>query len=212
MFVSDAARNFTLQMRPVWSLPSVLVGCMQNSWDRQPIVHDDEAGRVALNPATHQLRKNFIFNKNWLGTTNSGYSVDYDDGSSQYNATSNFLVYGAFKVRDGINRAHSHNIIYGKPADYQCDGFNSTSMEYNTIIGVNGGAVSYGCVGKAFGAKGSYNSVKQNWNKYYGSGLSACGMSLAQLQAAGYDTDSTLSPNISVPEIMSMAKAMLFTP
>ena len=25
-------------------------------------------------------------------------SVDYDDGSSQYNATSNFLVYGAFKV------------------------------------------------------------------------------------------------------------------
>ena len=31
---------------------------------------------------------------------NSGYSVDYDDGSSQYNATSNFLVYGAFKVRE----------------------------------------------------------------------------------------------------------------
>ena len=70
-------------------------------------------------------------------------------------------VDGAFKVRDGINRAHSHNIIYGKPADYQCDGFNSTSMEYNTIIGVNNAAVTYGCVGKAFGAKGSYNSVKQ---------------------------------------------------
>ena len=56
-----------------------------------------------------------------------------DDGSSQYNATHNFLVYGAFKVRDGINRAHSHNLIYGKPADYQCDGFNSTTMEYNTV-------------------------------------------------------------------------------
>lgn len=132
---------------------------MFNSWDRQPIVHDDEAGQVALNPATHQLRKNFIFNKNWLGSTNSGYSVDYDDGSSQYNATENFLVYGAFKVRDGINRAHSHNIIYGKPADYQCDGFNSTSMEYNTIIGVDGGKIAYGCVGKAFGPKGTYNSV-----------------------------------------------------
>jgi hypothetical protein len=38
-------------------------------------------------------------NKNWLGSTRSGYSIDYDDGSSQYNATSNFLVYGAFKVR-----------------------------------------------------------------------------------------------------------------
>ena len=115
-------------------------------------------------------------------------------------------------MRDGINRAHSHNIIYGKPADYQCDGFNSTSMEYNTIIGVNNAAVTYGCVGKAFGAKGSYNSVKQNNNKYYGSAVNACGMSFAQLQAAGYDTESTLSPNISVPEIMSMAKAMLFTP
>ena len=42
--------------------------------------------------------------------------------------------------------------------------------------------------------------------------MNACGMSFAQLQAAGYDTESTLSPNISVPEIMSMAKAMLFTP
>ena len=150
---------------------------MFNSWDRQPIVHDDVAGEVALNPLTHQIHKNFIFNRNWLGSTNSGYSIDYDDGSSQYNATHNFLVYGAFKVRDGINRAHSHNIIYGKPADYQvsekrsffvsqgvlpdekskfyqhrlgtnlrklnrmwrfaqqCDGYNSTTMEYNTIIG-----------------------------------------------------------------------------
>ena len=85
-------------------------------------------------------------------------------------------------------------------------------MEYNTIIGENGGQITYGCVGKAFGAQGSYNSVHQNFNKYYGSGLNACGMSLAQLQAAGYDTASTLSPNISVPEIMTMAKAMLFTP
>jgi hypothetical protein len=62
-------------------------------------------------------------------------------------------------VRDGINRAHSHNIIYGKPADYQCDGFNSTTMEHNTIIAERGGTVAYGCVGKAFGAQGSYNSV-----------------------------------------------------
>lgn len=44
--------------------------------------------------------------------------------------------------------------------------------------------------------------VKQNFNKYYGAGLNACGMDFAKLQAAGYDTESTLSANISVPEIM----------
>ena len=49
---------------------------MFNSWDRQPVVHDDDAGDVALNPRTHQIRRNFIFNRNWLGRTNSGYSID----------------------------------------------------------------------------------------------------------------------------------------
>jgi hypothetical protein len=34
-------------------------------------------------------------------------------------------------------------------------------------------------------------------------------MSLAQLQAAGYDTESTLSANITTAEIISMAKDML---
>ena len=77
------------------------------------------------------------------------------------------------------------------------------------IIGQNGGPIAYGCVGKAFGAQGSYNSVRQNHNTYYGSGLSACGMSLAQLQAAGYDKDSTLASNISTAEIISLARAML---
>ena len=77
------------------------------------------------------------------------------------------------------------------------------------IIGQDGGPIAYGCVGKAFGAQGSYNSVRQNHNTYYGSGLSACGMSLAQLQAAGYDKDSTLASNISTAEIISLARAML---
>ena len=48
--------------------------------DRQPILHEDEAGRLALNPRTHQLRRNFIFNRNFLGDTHSGYAIDYDDG------------------------------------------------------------------------------------------------------------------------------------
>ena len=51
------------------------------SWDRQPIVHEDTEGKTAINPAMHHLVRNFIFNRNWLGDTRSGYSIDYDDGS-----------------------------------------------------------------------------------------------------------------------------------
>lgn len=49
----------------------------------EPIVHHDALGALAIDPATHQIRNNFIFNRNWLGSTNSGYSIDWDDGSSQ---------------------------------------------------------------------------------------------------------------------------------
>ena len=185
--------------------------------DRQPIVHDATGtGELAINPAVHQIRGNFFMNRNWLGDTRSGYSIDYDDGSSQYNATSNFLAYGAFKVRDGVNRQHSHNLIYGKPADYQCDGFNSTVFEHNTVIAEanNKAAIQFGCVGDAFDKLGSYNSVHQNNNRYFTPNntalpFSACGKSFAQLQAAGYEQGSTLSADLSVAGIMEMARATL---
>ena len=120
-------------------LPSILTKlCFHrrfNSWDRQPIVHNgdgDTAGTVQINPRTHQIHQNFIMNRfveivcflqfllneslrvirNWLGSTRSGYSIDYDDGTSQYNATSNFLVYAGFKVRDGVNRCANLSIVF----------------------------------------------------------------------------------------------------
>lgn len=48
---------------------------MFNSWDRQPIVHKDATGAIALDPATHQIRKNLIFNKNWIGGTKSKFPM-----------------------------------------------------------------------------------------------------------------------------------------
>ena len=141
-----------------------------------------------------------------LGTTN-----EPNDTGSQYNATANFLVYGAFKVRDGVNRIHEHNLIYGKPADYQCDGFNSTVFSHNTVIGPS---ISYGCVGTAFGKQGTYNSVTQNQNTYFTPNVSsmpfsACGKSFAALQAAGYEVGSTISADITVDEIIGRAQALL---
>lgn len=184
--------------------------------DRQPIVHDaTDTGDIAIYPAVHQIERNFIMNRNWLGDTRSGYCIDYDDGSSQYNATSNFLAYGAFKVRDGVNRQHSYNLIYGKPADYQCDGFNTTVFEHNTVVSeASKPLIEFGCVGKAFGTLGSYNSVHQNNNRYFTPNntalpFNACGKSLAQLQAAGYETGSTISADLSVAGIMEMARTTL---
>ena len=187
---------------------------MFNSWDRQPIVHDGDDGNVAINPKVHMLRHNFIMNTNWLGRTNSGYSIDYDDGSSQYNATANFLVYGAFKVRDGINRVHEKHVIYGKPADYQCDGFNTTVFTANTVISdfKNVGAgINFGCVGSAFGKIGSYNSVQQNGNTYFTPGdlkktFNACGNTFAELQAAGYEKGSSISSDLDVGAAIAIAK------
>ena len=46
---------------------------LHRSWDRQPIIRrDEETSAFAIDPATHQLRSNFIFNTNFLGKTNSG--------------------------------------------------------------------------------------------------------------------------------------------
>jgi hypothetical protein len=105
-----------------------------------------------------------------------------------------------------------HNLIYGKPADYQCDGFNSTTMAYNTIID---DSITYGCVGQPFGRKGTYNSVHQHHNTYYTPNntampFKACRtMDFAQLQAAGYEEGSTISANITVNQIIDMAREML---
>jgi len=74
--------------------------------------------------------------------------------------------------------------------------------------------ISYGCVGKAFGDQGSYNSVHQHHNTYYTPNLTtlpfnACGSTFQQLQAAGYEVGSTISADLTVLEIMRLAKTTL---
>ena len=128
-----------------------------------------------------------------------------------------FQRYGAFKVRDGINRVHVKNIIYGKPADYQCDGFNSTVFTNNTVISdfrechEYCSGITFGCVGSAFGTLGSYNSVQQNGNTYFTPGnpkmpFNACGKSFAELQAAGYEKGSVISSTLAIADAIAMAR------
>lgn len=45
------------------------------------------------------------------------YNIDYDDGSSVYNTTFNFNIYGGIKFRDGIEKHAFGNLI--AYVDYQ---------------------------------------------------------------------------------------------
>merc|ERR1711959_393058 len=73
-----------------------------------------------------------------------GYCVDYDDGSSQYNATNNVFLYAGFKIRDGVNRTHDSNlIIEGRLADPQVAGFDSDVLSNNIAVASDG--VFYSC-------------------------------------------------------------------
>ena len=88
--------------------------CSQfNSWDRDPLLYTAEDGSLSVTPKTHQLRGNLIFNANFLGATQSGYCIDWDDASSNYNATGNVLVFGGVKLSGGSNRSVSGNLVVG---------------------------------------------------------------------------------------------------
>ena len=88
--------------------------CRQfNSWDRDPLLYTAEDGSLSVTPKTHQLRGNLIFNANFLGATQSGYCIDWDDASSNYNATGNVLVFGGVKLSGGSNRSVSGNLVVG---------------------------------------------------------------------------------------------------
>lgn len=62
------------------------------------------------------------------------FIADRNPPPRQYNATSNFLVYGGFKVRDGINRGMLNNLIWGKPADYQVAGCVTTHSNHLPLL------------------------------------------------------------------------------
>jgi hypothetical protein len=192
---------------------------MFNSWDRQPFLYTDSKGQSQTSPKVHQIHNNFCFNKNYAtnGVTRSGYCVDYDDGSSQYNATNNVFLYGGFKIRDGVNRSHDSNLVINAHlADPQVAGFDSTRLTNNIVVMSGGGF--YGCVGDAFG-QGTYASG----NSFFTPGdptlpfapgcQGACGnLSCWQKNGPQYDSASTISDTVSVAQLLKWASTRLGMP
>ena len=103
------------------------------------LLYTDESGSVSIVPKTHQLRRNLIFNSNFgEGGTNSGYCVDWDNASSEYNATDNVRVFGGFKLSGGSNRAVSGNLVVdGKLVDPQQAECCPTPAEQAKVLSIN---------------------------------------------------------------------------
>ena len=168
----------------------------------------------------HRIVGNFIFNKNYATTraTRSGYAIDYDDGSSMYTASSNVLVHGGFKIRDGVNRSHENNLVIGaRLADPQVAGFNSTLLNRNVAVNSNG--EFYACVGDAFG--GGTTAAVNTFFTPGSPGLpfqqgckGGSGYTLAAWQANGhnYDAGSTVSANVTTAQLLQWAKERLGMP
>ena len=188
-----------------------------NSWDRQPFLYsktDEPGGELTLSPGTHQLRGNFVFNTNFLGRSNGMYAIDHDGGSSQYNDTGNVLVYGGFKIRDGVNRSVSNNlVIYSYGAAFQAAGFSTDRFVSNTVV--LRGATAYTCVGAAI--KGGITTMNNRFFtpndttlSFTTPGCNAKGSTLKDWQeACKCDQGSTISSDVTGKQIVDMAAEML---
>ena len=188
-----------------------------NSWDRQPFLYsstnvDHGSNVLQLSPETHHLRGNFIFNRNFVGSSHGLYCIDHDDGSSQYNDSGNVLVYGGIKYRDGVNRTATGNlVVYSVGAAFQINGFKTDVFSNNTVI-LNGNA--YTCVGQAVPGVTTAN------NRFYAPNDTSLAFNTAGCNMRGNtlqewqdfckcDKDSTIMSNITVQEILSMATHVL---
>lgn len=198
---------------------------MFNSWDRQPYVYKNplsESDGWQLTPAVHQLRGNLIFNTNFKGSTRSGYCIDLDDGSSQYNITGNVMVYGGVKVRDGIVRLIASNLfVYShSPVDWQIAGFNSSVFERNFVVTSSG--IAYVCIGAAFNCGTTQDCVKTDANTFitpYKQPLpfltGGCKSdvraqkTLAAWQAEGHDQGSKMTSDLTDEDVEKMATDFL---
>merc|ERR1712096_64213 len=85
-------------------------GCF-NSWDRKPFVWLSDDGDTRMIPDMMRIRNNFIIRTSFEGSSKNLYCVDHDDGSSMYNDTDNFFVYGGIKFREGISKHASGNFM-----------------------------------------------------------------------------------------------------
>ena len=203
-----------------------------NSWDRKPWVWledpADPASQVRMTPQRHRITHNFIIRTSFLGPSNNLYAIDHDDGSSMYNDTSNYLVYGGIKFRDGLSKHASGNFMAfpngpdkrETPFAAQCQG-NNNSYVANTVV--SGTGQFYGACAK-YNDDAASDHVTIDYNSFYSPGAnfsdggcaaggsSGLGWKEWQSHGLGQDQHSTLADasTITYEEMLNAGRMRLF--
>ena len=188
-----------------------------NSWDRMPYLTTVQTGEPSVIPATTNITRNFIIN-----SYDSTWPLDHDDGSSFYEDTYNFLVYGGYKNYLG-NSKNVHDNIYVLPDSRssgggQCVedvgvGENSGWGEQwynNTCIcaGPNAGVYSSADDHKLAAGGNVYMTKSGNVTMQVGS-VEEIELEEAQ-KTLGFDLGSAIEEFPSNNEIIKMGRDMLF--
>jgi hypothetical protein len=181
-----------------------------NSWDRRPSVTKRANESYGNTPLPHRIENNFVING-----YNGVWALDHDDGSSYYNDSANFLVYGGVKNFRGDHKIATGNVIIYPGIDDRASG--RRSCQTNDNIGFDfqeykgNKCVQYD--GQFYTFSGNPLSLTQvpftanntfyspNATFQYGSAKS-----LKSLQAVGMDVGSTVQPLPTPTEMVMWGK------
>jgi hypothetical protein len=82
----------------------------------------DGASPLRISPLTHVLHRNLVINADFHHPSCGSIGFDLDDESSQYNITSNVVLYGGVKTFDGMDRYVARNLLVYSTANPRAGG------------------------------------------------------------------------------------------
>lgn len=185
-----------------------------NSWDRVPYITELRYGNGtgSIRPLDRLLHHNFI-----LGTYNTQECIDTDDGSSNYQATSNVFVYGhnGLKSNFGGNSNRHRGNLYA-----YVDGcfYNNPCRTCSTNATLSDDAFTNNtCVFKDpagyLSTCGAYTApLEVHGNRVFGpNNATVCGgqQPLSAWLAKGHDRGTSFGPYPSDATIMAWARELL---
>ena len=181
-----------------------------NSWDRVPYITTIGNGSASIIPAWQQIHNNFI-----IGTYQTQEAIDTDDGSSYYNTTFNFFVYGDNGLKNdfgGHDNRHINN-VYAYIANawtFCCiSGANDKFINNSVIMRGNDGYDSNCNL-----PQGTTNMIVMNNTIYNPSGKingngMVCNVTWKQWQQNGNDKGTTFYTLPTDQQIIEMGKQLL---
>lgn len=193
-----------------------------NSWDRQPYLTEVRNGTASLVPLENVITKNFMV----ANYGSNGGCIDNDDGSSFYNITYNFFVYGGHKSDfNGHSKLSWGNInVYPSVYGTKCVGIfglpNPDSEHRwnegywnNTCILPDSNQAYLDVSGPCALNKSTF-TVTMGGNKLYAPNKSAtvsCGkrMSFQDFAGSGLDPGTEIFDAPTADEIIKMGQALL---